>query len=125
MTREILKAMMKAKENNSWINCFGLRTENRELNVGDELGCSLAWDEENDRPYEDKYLDGICATGFGYLWLIDEDDEDDLKAIEKAIEIHSAYNGAHTYLVAGTGFEYGNDEEEIVIAGSEVIAVIA
>lgn len=99
---------------------YGIRTEGRLLNVGDELGVSKEWDFENDREFEDKYYDGICATGFGYLWF----DEDDMDEIKKALAINSKYSAEHQYLIGGTSYEYGDDEQEVIVKDAVVLAVL-
>lgn len=114
MKEKILKALI---ENGYKYSCYGLRTDNRELNIGDEVGNSRDTYWEND---EEAYLDGACATGFGYLWY----DEDDVDEVEKALNIQEAYEGTHQYLIAGDGFDYGDDKAEIIIHNAVVVAVV-
>lgn len=116
MTKTILNVLI---ENQNNYKCFGIRTDDRELNIGDELGCSHDWDFENDTPSEE-LLPGICATGFGELWY----DEDDIETIEKALNAHKSYYGKHTYLIGGYFEKYGDDESEVIISDAEVIAVL-
>ena len=100
---------------------YGIRTDNREYQVGDTVANSHAWDFENDREIEDEFYNGACATGIAPLWF----DEDDMEAIEKALEIQKDYRGAHQYLIAGGNADYGNDRGEIIIENAEVIAILA
>ena len=118
----ILKAIIEAKEKG--LTHFGIRGEDRKLAVGAKLDNSFDWDFENDCPSTEK-LNGTCATGFDYLWLIDEDDADDLETIKKALEHHKAhYSYSYTYIIAGVDSEYGDDENEVIIGGAEVIFVL-
>lgn len=123
MTREekIQKIMSIIQEKEPY-RCYGLRYENRKLEIGDELGCSKAFDYENGCQSEDEYLDGICATGFGRLW----GDEDDFEEVSKAVDISEEYSsiGKYQYLVMGDSSEYGNDVAEVVISNAVVIAVL-
>ena len=75
MEELVLNALI---ENNNKYCVYGLRTDDRVLKVGDELGCSrdLYWENT-----EETYLPGTCATGFGYLWY----DEDDIDEVRKAL----------------------------------------
>lgn len=114
MSEKILKALI---ENGYKYRYYGLRTEDRDLQVDDEVGNSRDTYWEND---EELLLDGACATGFGYLWF----DEDDMDEVEKAIQIQKSYQGAHQYLIAGDDADYGSDEAEIIIRNAVVVAVI-
>ena len=123
-TEETIYEAIKASEHE--YREYGIRTCNGEYAIGDELAPSYNWDDEKDE--EDwELLNGTCATGFGYLWMGDEDKQDDLETIRKALAIHTKarYPGCHTYLIATrTGSEYGNDTAEIILENAEVIAVI-
>lgn len=114
MEELVLNALI---ENGHKFGCYGLRTDSRVLNVGDELGCSrdLYWENT-----EETYLNGTCATGFGYLWY----DEDDIDEVRKALKRQQDYDGAHMYLIAGDSSEYGDDPQEIIIKNAVVVAVI-
>lgn len=114
MEELVLNALI---ENNNKYCVYGLRTDDRVFNVGDELGCSrdLYWENT-----EETYLPGTCATGFGYLWY----DEDDIDEVRKALARQQDYDGAHMYLIAGEGEGYGNDPQEVIISHAVVVAVI-
>lgn len=113
------------KSNEHKFLAFGLRTCNDDLAIGDELAASR---DLSDDAEPDSLLDGTSATGFDYLWLYDEpsvqDIADDVATIEKALETNATYPGRRTYLVAGQRSSYGQDEDEIVIANAEVVAII-
>lgn len=121
---EIIYKAIKASEHE--YREYGIRTCSGEYAIGDGLAPSYNWDDEKDE--EDwELLNGTCATGFGYLWMGDEDKQDDLETIREALAIHTKarYPGCHTYLIATrTGSEYGNDTAEIILENAEVIAVI-
>lgn len=118
----ILKAIIEA--NNRGLTHFGIRGEDRELTIGAQLDNSYDWDYENDCQSTEK-LNGTCATKFDYLWLFDSEDEDDLNTIAKAIEYHKEnYRYSHTYIIAGVDSEYGDDENEVIIGGAEVICTL-
>ena len=98
---------------------IGIRTDVRELVVGDEFGNSLDSDTEED-------LGGTCAVGYSdMLW----GDDDDIKTIQTMVDRSHAYDyaysgTAHKYLIVGTGFEYGNDDDEVIIYNAEVLACL-
>ena len=120
--KNILKAILKANENG--LAHFGIRGDDRVLEVGTHLDNSFDWDCENDCQSEEK-LNGTCTTGFGYMWLTGEDDEDDLETIVRTIEYHKkSYNYNNLYIVAGTDIENGSDENEVIISGAEIIYVL-
>lgn len=115
------------KENERNYCVFGIRTCDECLSIGDTASDSYNWDDEKDES-EWERLDGACATGFGYLWLVndptEEDIAEDVATIEKAMKINAAYRGKYTYLVAGMNSQYGNDEAEEIIERATVIAII-
>lgn len=117
---EILEAI---KENENKFRVFGIRTCADKAVIGDELPCSYNWDWERDEEDWEK-LNGTSATGFCYLWMDEESTDDDLASIEHALKINSSYRGAHTYLIAGNSYDEGVDQDEVVISGAEVIAII-
>lgn len=117
---KVLNALI---ENGYKYRCYGLRTDDRELSVGDKVGNSHDLYDNYDPEYDHygEELDGTSATGFGYLWY----DEDDMEEVEKALKIQEHYyRGAHQYLIAGDDDEYGDDEAEIIIRDAVVVAVI-
>lgn len=115
------------KTNEHKFRYFGIRTCDEKLTVGDTASNSYNWDDE--KPEEEwERLPGACATGFDYLWLMDEPEEsdiaEDVAAIQKVMNINANYPGKYTYLIAGMNSEYGNDKAEVIIENATVIAVI-
>lgn len=94
--------------------------------VGDFCRNSYEWDEENEISsyYTSKEeMDGTC--GYDVSSLIDCDDVETAKKIlDNAIESSSIYDGNRIVLIAGDSYEYGNDENEIIIEDAEVIATL-
>lgn len=125
MTAREIYEVIKANERK--FRCFGIRACNETLNVGETASDSYNWDDEKEES-EWERLNGACATGFDYLWLVDEPEEsdiaDDVATIQKAMDINARYYGAHTYLIAGMNSEYGNDEAEEIIENATVLAII-
>jgi hypothetical protein len=113
------KIMDALKNNGFKYKVYGIRTDDREFAIGDNLPNSRDTYWEND---EERELDGTCATGFGYLWY----DDDDMGEVKKALATHLGigYEGAHMYLIAGTGFDYGDDEAEVIIENAQVVAIL-
>ena len=117
---EIMEIINKAHEED-YNAVFGIRTDDASMNIGDACRLSHEWDYENGWEAEG-YMDGTCATGIGYLWF--DGEQDDIDEINKALEIQKDYQGAHQYVVMGSGYEYGNDPAEIVMTDAKVIAVL-
>ena len=117
---EKILAEMEANRRN--YSCFGIRTDAGVHSVGDELECSRNFDTVCEE--DDELLNGTCATGFGMIWY--DGEQDDIDEINKALEVNARYDypGSHKYLIGGYGFEYGNDEKEVIIIGAEVVAII-
>lgn len=109
-------------------NMFGIRVENREYNVGDEFPKSRKWDMG---VVTDELLNGTsvlfvsCETDFtDYLDGKLDADYGELDLYKKAIELSKSYNGDHIYLVgieSQWGYETGEDEQEYVFNGAEVV----
>lgn len=111
--QEILNKIESIRANGAF---FGIRCTDEIHQIGEELECSYDSNTE-------EQLEGTCATGFGHLWF--DGEQDDLDEIEKALEINQMYEGEHRYLVYGRyGTEYGEDEQEVILTGAEVVAVI-
>lgn len=124
-----VEKILKVLNQNAYKYTFGIRTDARELQVGDSLGVSHEWDWENGCEFEDRYLDGICATGFGELWF--DGEEEDVEAVETALKINNGYRDAasygakgHQYLIGGHDNGYGNDEAEVILGDAIVLAII-
>lgn len=119
--KEILKVIEESGKN---YTMFGVRADNREFEIGDELPCSHnmiddLYDEETGMY---PLLDGTCAIGFGQLWFDGEDD--DIETVNAALEACHKYCTDRMYLVVGSGYQYGDDAGEIVIENAVVVAEI-
>lgn len=115
---EIIQAIANAHEQMGY-DAFGVRTDNREVKIGEDCECSHDWDYENDCQ-SDNYLDGTSATSFGYLYF----DEEDENNVREAIAYNLAhYVGKTTYIIGGKRENYGMDENETIIEDATVIYV--
>ena len=94
-----------------WASSFGLRMSHTPVEVGVELDNSFDWDYENDVS-SDEELNGTCAIS------IDKHAEDE--EIQGALDMVAQYDG-QLCLIAGTGQEFGADEDEVIIQSAEVI----
>lgn len=112
---------------------FGIRRIWEEaglLNVGDWCPDSYDWDYENDistRETTGTTLDGACAVVIdtNHLFLDGSDDNELEEAIEKAMKTSKGYYGDQTLLIGGNDhWEYGWDEDEVIIRDAKVLAVI-
>lgn len=111
-------------------NVFGLRWDDREFEVGEELPTSYRWE---DGDCTEEKLNGTCAIYVSdesdFLDYLDGKEEADCGEMDKYNEWvkKSCYSGAHLYLVAinsSWGYEWGEDEGEIVMNGAEVVRKI-
>nr|DAI19553.1 MAG TPA: hypothetical protein [Caudoviricetes sp.] len=102
---------------------FGIRTDSREFAVGDEMPCSLRWDDCC--PTEEE-LDGTCATNIYWDdWTAIEDEIDDIaEGVERALKIQLEHYGNPKYIIAGEDFDYGEDNDEVIIKNAVVIEII-
>lgn len=112
---------------------FGIRRIWEEaglLSVGDWCPDSYDWDYENDistRETTGTTLDGACAVVIdtNHLFLDGSDDNELEEAIEKAMKTSKGYYGDQTLLIGGNDhWEYGWDEDEVIIRDAKVLAVI-
>lgn len=107
-------------------NMFGIRFDNRTFSIGEEIPKSHRWDGGIDTEEE---LSGTCA-------IFVSDESDFLDYLDGTIEemsselnnyraaLKSDYPGEHIYLVAiesRWGWEWGEDEGEIIMNGAEVV----
>lgn len=129
--QELVEAMKYAYANGYRV--FGIRTIEKcagLLNVGDSVPDSYNWDHENDvstRETTGETLGGACAIAIdtSCLFLDGEDDEDVAAEIEKAIKASACYYGDEVLLIGGKfGYEYGEDEGEIIIESADVIGIV-
>lgn len=113
-------------------NVWGIRYDDREFQVGDELPNSYDWCDCDCPEEERPELDGTCAIlvseEFGFLDYLDGNQPADCGELDMykwAME-HN-YGKKHIYLVAiegHWGYEAGQDENEIIMTGAEVVRVI-
>lgn len=88
---------------------YAIRFDNRDFTEGQELPNSYHWE---DNQTTDEELDGVCG-----LYVEDIEDIDGL--------LNASYEGKRVYLIGGNwGYEWGQDENEIIISGAEVAKVI-
>lgn len=104
---------------------IGIRhiTSDESYKVGDYARNSYDWDIENDvSSYETdpKELDGTSA------YFTDIDTLDDEEEVEKklliALEESKVYSGA-AILLGGDRYDWGNDDNEIIIEDAEVLYI--
>ena len=109
---------------------FGIRNITRELdklNVGDTCPNSYDWDAENDcSTYctTGETLNGASAIHVNTdpVW---DDDNEMQEALETAIEQAKNYYDGVLYLIASKeNYDWGSDENEIVLEDATVIAVV-
>lgn len=121
---EILK-----KVNEEGFGCVAIRhcAEDETYSIGDICRNSFDWNYELDHStYEDEEqveLDGACGLHIvGFESLDEEEVEEATRLFENAMKEANIYVG-QIVVIAGNRFEYGNDENEVVIKEAEVIAV--
>ena len=101
------------------------------LNVGDWCPDSYDWDYENDistRETTGTTLDGACAVVIdtNHLFLDGSDDEELEERIGKALKASEIYYSDETMLIGGRdGYEYGYDDDEVIIRDADVLAIVA
>ena len=119
-TEEAAAAIVEFAEKND--GSFAVRSDDRVYKIGDRVSRSHDWDYENDVQSDD-LLDGTCGTGISTLWTKDFDEVHE--ALLKALAQNATdYYGPYLYIIAGDLCDYGNDENEWIIGGAEVVAVI-
>jgi|GEM_PF-1267433 len=110
-------------------NIWGIRFDNREYKIGDELPKSQDRQDDMDSGV---YLNGTCT-----IYVSDESDFlDYLNGTEEACwgeldkyneALKANYSGKYIYLVAiesSWGYEWGEDENEVIMNGAEVVRII-
>ena len=108
---------------------YGIRFDSREFSVGEELPKSNRWENDLDTGEQ---LDGTCALfvsdEIGFLDYLDGKLDADFGELDKYNwALNQRYGGKHIYLVAidsKWGWEYGEDEGEVIMNGAEVVRVI-
>ena len=121
VAEKIYEMMINGK---NYLACSGIRCDDREYEVGDELDCSKNMlDDVDEEEWED--LDGTCATGFDALFFQEDTREEDIETIAKAIEFNKKlYRCKHQYFICGWSTQYGDDDHEVIISGAEVVVKI-
>lgn len=110
-------------------NMFGVRFDDRDFEVGQELPKSRNWDMNGET---DELLSGTCAIYVSdetdFLEYLDGELESDCGELDKFnAALEANYPGKHVYLVAiysNCGYEWGEDESEIIMNGAEVVRKI-
>ncbi len=87
---------------------FGLRADDREFEIGDEMPKSYVWDDGN---RTDERLDGTCAIR---LYVGEQYNEGALDEV-------NIYPFDHVYLIASRGYMGGEDKNEIVMYEAVVV----
>ena len=106
---------------------YGLRWDDREFEIGEELPKSHRWDDGN---YTEEELNVTSTIGVSvesvfldYLDGIEEADFGELDIYNEYVN-KDCYDSKHLYLVeidTSWGWEYGEDEDEVVMNGAEVV----
>nr|DAZ48820.1 MAG TPA: hypothetical protein [Caudoviricetes sp.] len=97
--------------------------------VGDWCRDSYDWNIELDQSsyYDDEpnELPGTCGIGIWHFTDLDSDEVDEAKELlSRAIEKASCYLGRLAIIVGYKGYEYGQDEDEVIIRDAQVIALL-
>lgn len=124
--KEILKKM-----NENYFSIAAIRRCKKDENyeVGDICRNSFDWNYEKDEStFEDDEpveLPGTCGMIIENLENLDEEEvEKAEKILEKALKDSKTYdNGYQAVIIAGDRYEYGNDENEVIIENAEVIGI--
>jgi hypothetical protein len=102
---------------------IGVRSlcDDEKYNIGDICRYSYEWNHVFDRSaygYENIQLNGTCAINT-YIDYVYDEDEDIIDKIEATYE--RAYWKDDVVLIAGYCWEYGEDDNEVIIEDAEVI----
>ena len=78
---------------------------------------------EDDEPVE---LSGTCGMRIENLENLDNEEAAEAeKILEKALKDSESYDyGYQTVIIAGDRYEYGSDEDEIIVENAEVIGIV-
>lgn len=122
---------MKSFSNQQCSEISGISTtidENYE--VGDICRNSFDWNYEKDEStFEDDEpveLSGTCGMRIENLENLDNEEAAEAeKILEKALKDSESYDyGYQTVIIAGDRYEYGSDEDEIIVENAEVIGIV-
>lgn len=118
--------LKKIKEERYSVVAIRHLCKDEEYSVGDICRNSFDWDLEYDQSSYDTEnpveLNGTC--GYSVFDLCDLDEDEIKKAKEllvNGLEESDGYEGKPV-IIAGNRYEYGNDENEVIIQYAEVIA---
>lgn len=107
---------------------WGIRYDDRDFNIGDEIPPSHRFDMGDDTGEELSGTSTIFVSGESdFLDYLDGklDVDDELDKYNSALTAN--YDGSHVYLVvidSSWGWEWGEDEHEIVLRSPEVARII-
>ena len=101
-------------------------TDDENYSVGDMCLNSYDWDLENDRSTYgteiEEELPGTCGISIPeFIYLDNEELAEAEAAFAKALKKSSPYQGK-AVVIAGTRYEYGYEDGEVIIWDAEVIA---
>ena len=94
---------------------LGIRMDDREYNVGDEVAESCNFDE--DVRLDDEPLGGTCALADTSVLT---EDEEEIAALEGDYE--PRYMGDYMYIIGGATAHGGEDWQEIIVKDAIVLA---
>lgn len=128
--QELVDAIKRANENHYHV--FGVRkvdSKYETVNAGERMADSYDWDCENDtscRNTTGEMLGGASAINVlvDDLWMDGSDDDEIAEEIANAVQKVSLYFGDTVYLVAGESYDYGNDNDEIIIEDAIALAKV-
>lgn len=107
-TNDNNKQAMEEKEMTNY-DVYAIRFDNREFEEGQEVPNSFHWE---DGQITNEELDGVCGL---YIENIEEAEK----------HLNASYEGKHVYIIGGNwGYEWGQDDNEIIISGAEIVAKI-
>lgn len=103
-------------------------SDDENYRIGDICRNSYNWNYEYDLSSyfteEPEELNGTCGYSISKICSLDvEEIECAEKILSNGIENASVYPGK-TVIIAGYRYEYGNDENEVIVADAEVIGMI-
>lgn len=125
--KEVLKKM-----NENYFSVATIRRCRKDENyeVGDICRNSFDWNYEKDEStFEDDEpveLSGTCGMRIENLENLDNEEAAEAeKILEKALKDSESYDyGYQTVIIAGDRYEYGSDEDEIIVENAEVIGIV-
>ena len=117
--------LKKIKEEKYSVIAIRHLCDDEKYNIGDICRNSYDYDVEYDVStyYRDqRELNGTCGYNIPNIDYLNEEEVEEAKEmIVKALKESEDYGGT-PIIIAGHHYEYGNDEEEVIIKYAEVIA---